>query len=558
MIFTAALILGSVRRTVILGVVVVCSLQAVFVVMMLFDLAFDAVTLGGLTLGSGLFATATMMMLQGRPPRADDAPSLVMLAAAVAMAVPAALVSMLFTNIGAAASFWDVISVFCTGWVVSSLLALLLVSTFDRRQQRKDRAGDTAVSNVIARWRQSHNRLLRRLLRFPVATLLFLVLFFVTVTTVVFLDKQEMVFVQNQTEKIVLRIQGPEFALLSELGDRIQNRLRQLPTTREVSHSATSLIEMPVLRMNEDRARDLDINIIEAGRALAIGVSGINVGSFRDAEHRYDIRLSLQTGNAKRAPEWRRVLLRGELDDRSAVYLQDVATLEHAVVPARLLRYKGSPAVELAVVPENAAAVDQLLGQVRAALKNIQLPTGYHLSYAVPEEIPVHYGAGLQGLGWALLGVYILMALICRSLYFAALVTLSACFALSGVSAALLLFGLPASPEAWLGAQILIGIAASYAAVPALYLQALSRRGVPLRTMVTRSARQLSRPLLAVTLLGILGMLPLMWTKTEAVNFQPFVIIIATGLVFSFIAASLVMFLLYFAIPGQKHQPSGH
>jgi multidrug efflux pump len=367
-----------------------------------------------------------------------------------------------------------------------------------------------------------------------------------------------MAYIRKQTDKIVLRIQGPEFTQLSEIGDRVQNRLRQLPNTGEVNHSAAALIEMPVLRMDEERARNLGINIIEAGRALAIGVSGIYAGSFRDAEHRYDIRLRLNADKARRAPDLGRILLRGELDNRSAVYLQDVATIEQAAVPARLARYNGSPAVEVSIIPENDAATDQLLDQVREALKNIQPPSGYRLSYAVPEEIPLRHSDGLQGLGWALLGVFIATALLCRSLYIATLVTLSACFALGGAAAALLLFGLPVSPAAWLAAQILIGITASYAVAPALYLQALARHGIALRTRVTRSARQQFRPLLAMTLLGILGMLPLLWTNSESVNFQPIVIIIATGLVFSFIAASLVVFLLYFTIPGkaQNHQPA--
>ena len=559
MLFAAYLILGNARRTVILVTIIVCTLQTVFVVMMLFDLALDAVILGSLTLGSGLFATAAMVMFQGKPPHEHDISYSAVLAVVVAIVMPASLVPLLFTNGAAAPLFLEEILVICTGWVVSSLWALLLVFTFDRHMSdRMNGSGDTAVSHAIVRLRQSHNRLLRRLLRFPVATLVLLVLFIVSVTAMIFLGRQDMAYIRKQTDKIVLRIQGPEFTQLSEIGDRVQNRLRQLPNTGEVNHSAAALIEMPVLRMDEERARDLGINIIEAGRALAIGVSGIYAGSFRDAEHRYDIRLRLNADKARRAPDLGRILLRGELDNRSAVYLQDVATIEPAAVPARLARYNGSPAVEVSVIPENDAAADQLLDQVREALKNIQPPSGYRLSYAVPEEIPLRHGDGLQGLGWALLGVFIATALLCRSLYIATLVTLSACFALGGAAAALLLFGLPASPAAWLAAQILIGITACYAVAPALYLQVLARRGIALRTRVTRSARQQFRPLLAMTLLGILGMLPLLWTNSESVNFQPIVIIIATGLVFSFIAASLVVFLLYFTIPGkaQNHQPS--
>ena len=413
-LFAAFLITGSARRTMILGAVIICTLQAVFVAMMLFDLAFNAVTLSGLTLGTGLFAAAAMGMLQGKPPHEHDISYSVVLATAVAIGVPAALLPQLFTDNDVVPLFQDGILVFCIGWVVSSLLALLMVFTFDRGKQRMDGAGDTAVSHAIARLRQSHNRLLRRLLRFPVATLMLLVLFVLSVTAMNFLGRQEVVFDRKQTDKIVLRIQGPELTQLSEMGDRVQNRLRQLPDTAEVNHSAAALIEMPVLRLDEERARDLGINIIEAGRALAIGVSGIYAGSFRDAEYQYDIRLRLHADKARRAPDLGRILLRGELDDRSAVYLQDVATIEQAAVPARQLRYNGSPAVEITVIPADDVAPDRMLDQVREALKNIQPPSGYRLSYAVPKEIPTYLGDGLRGTGWALLGVFIATALLCR------------------------------------------------------------------------------------------------------------------------------------------------
>ncbi len=548
-LLVAQLLLGEGRRTLILGVIIATSLQAVFIAMAFSGLALDVVTLGGLAFGTGLFGVCTVLMFEIRARHAHGDISLPRLIMVAAAAVPVALVPVLFAGGEIGALFQEFVPVFCGAWLVSALLALLLVPSFDARVRRHERKQWNApIIRAIARTRQSYGGLLRRFLRRPAVVLILTLLFAGAVTQPFLHKRQEFPLPDNRRAgEIVFRLQGPDSGRLVGLGDDIAQRLRAIPDLREVKNSAQAHHEALALNMDEERARALGIDITTAGKALAIALIGIPAGSFRDAEHRYDIRIQLPPEDAANDAALGKILLLGELSDRPAVHLRDVATVAHVDAPDRILRYNGLPMIELSAMPANDAVSSRAMARLSELFDHYTLPAGYRLFYGGPGKAAKEsQSQGLRVLGWALLLVFVTQALMQRSLLHATRVTFTVFFALCGVGAAVLVFGIPLVSSAWIGLLISVGVAAAYAATLAVQI-AVSR------TTVAQVAKHQFRPLLTVTLMALSGMLPLLAVRSGAAVLSPLVVIGVSGILFSF-AASLLLLPVLYALGARKEQ----
>lgn len=557
-LFATYLFLGTGRRTLIVGVVIVASLQATFVAMGLSRLALDVMTLGGLALGAGLFGSGVMLMFENIARPVPDGVIVADPVLAMALVLPVALLPVLFAGGELGTLFGELVLVFSGAWLVSALLAMMLVPSFDaRKRRRENEQWNSAVIHAIARARQVYGGLLRRLLRYR-SMVLASALVLLGSSIAVYFDNSEKIPPPDdwRGENVVLHIQGPDARRLALVGDDIVRRLRTVPDLRDIKNSAQAYREEPVLRMDESRANELGIDIFEAGKALAMALHGIPAGSFRDAEHRYDIWLRLPPETSGTVTALGRILLLGELNDRPAVHLSDVATLEQAISPAQIHRYDGTPMIEVTASLADGSSLARALTRVRELAGNFAWPAGYRLSYGLPgNAMAWHRSQGLTVLGWALLFVFVMQAMWYRSFRMATVVSLTAVTSLAGAVAALLFLELPMTSAAWLGLYMLLGITASYATASVTHFMALEEQGVSGQKKVMRAAKHQFRPLLLVTLLAQLGMLSLMWVNGAAIVLHHIMITLSIGLVFSLLMNLFLAPVLYLILIHQEQTP---
>lgn len=549
----AHLLWGRGRRTLMLGVITVASLQGVFIAMALSGMALDVMTLGGLVLGTGLFGGSVMLMFAGtaRPTRAPVNGVSPVMAAAVALV--AALVPVWFVGGELSALYREFIAVFAGAWLLAALLAWWLVPMFDTRRRGGQAPWNAAVSHAMARLRHSYDGLLRRLLRRAVLGLAVAAVTMAVLGSVLFVKIREAP-AQNGPpgQEVVLHIQGPDGAGLSALADDIAQRLGSLPELRQVSHSAQVSREEPMLRMDDERARELGVDIAAVGKALAIALTGITAGHFRDADHRYNVRMRLPPEESDGVATGK-ILLLGELENRPAVHLRDVATLERVVVPAQIRRHNGKPAIEVTARIASESSPDQAMKTVNATLDGMKLPAGYRLFFGrggvtAPEK------RGPIAPGVSLLLIMAVTTLLYRSPRLGLLITLTAGVTLIGTGAALLSFGMTLSPPVWLGALLLLGISAGHATVWVARCEAPWPR-LPWLRRLKQAARYQFGPLFAMVLTAILGMLSLMWINGSASVLHTLVIILATGLLVSLLINLLLTPLLYWLVTRKEQTP---
>jgi len=543
---------GSGRRTRILGAIMIASIGSACVGMLLMKLTLNVLTLGALALASGWLGACAILMFE----RARPAPGPVAFASPVitALTLPVALASLAFGGGEIEALFRGFILVFSGAWMVSALLAWTVVPAFDAARRR---AGPwtmmprRATQHTCRIYGRFIGMLLRRPWPLPV-----LALAFVGAMAFVFFTRHPQTlpaFNPVPGTTMTWRLRGPDSARLAALGDALAQRLRGLPALHDVVNSARRTREEFVLHLDETRAAELGLDVTDIGRALAIALTGISAGSIHDADRRYDIRMQLPPRDSADAVARGRLLLLGELQDRPAVYLRDVATVERSTVPAEIRHENGLPQIRVTAVAAAEAAPRRLAAETRRALQGYSLPAGYELSGDGVGESAARDARDVR-LPALALGFVLALLLWQRSWRVVIAVMAGSVIVATAVMAFLINLSLPFS--VWFGAVIGIGIAAFYAVAFVLPLEALRKAGALSRRTLAQAARDLWRPMLTMTLVAIAGMTPLMAFGGEAVILRPLIMVVAASLILAFLASVLFIPSLYFLLTRREQSPA--
>ncbi len=344
-------------------------------------------------------------------------------------------------------------------------------------------------------------------------------------------------------EDISLRVQGPSLDRLAAIGDAIVRRLKDITGLRNVGHSLEETRQEFAVHVDRERAAQLGVDVADIGRALRIALEGVVVSDFLDGGRSYDIRVQLPQDEIDSPEALDRIVLFGELKNRPAVYLHDVARVELVQAPAEIQRDNQARIVEVTATLTGDLTLGEAMTRVRQALADYQLPPGYRL-YSGGMEESLQKGRRLSAilLGLALFLVYVVMAVQYESLRNPTVIMLSVPFTLIGVTLGLWLTRLPLSMPVWLGLIMLAGIVVNNAIVLVEYIEILRAQRWPVHEAIIQAGRLRLRPILMTTLTTVVGMLPLALGLGEGSEMlQPLAITVVAGLSFSLLVSLLLV-----------------
>jgi CzcA family heavy metal efflux pump len=348
-------------------------------------------------------------------------------------------------------------------------------------------------------------------------------------------------------EEISLRVQGPDLAVLAEIGERLAERLRGRAGLRNVKHSAEEVRQEFSVRVDRSRAAELGIDVTQVGRAMKIALDGIIVSDFIQDDRAYDVRVRLPQRTVDSPAALRAVLLFGAQGGRRAVYLGDVAHVDLVMSPAEVRRENQRRIVEVEAALTGELPLGQVVSALRADLKDFELPPGYTLYFSgAYDSLKKGNVLVLTLAGLALFLVFVVMAVQYESLRNPLVILLGVPFALIGVVIGLLATGLPLSMPVWLGIIMLIGIVVNNAIVLVEYIELLRRRGSAVVEAVVEAARLRLRPILMTTLTTVVGMSPIaLGLGAGSEMLQPLAVCMVFGLLFSMFVSLLLIPSIY-------------
>ncbi len=355
-------------------------------------------------------------------------------------------------------------------------------------------------------------------------------------------------------EEISVRVQGPDLAVLTEIGDRLAERLRGRPGLRNVKHSAEEIRQEFSVRVDRGRAAELGIDVMQVGRAMKIALDGVIVSDFIEDDRAYDVRVRLPQRTIDSPAALEAVLLFSARGERRPVYLGDVARVELVTAPAEIRRENQRRIVEVEAALTGALPLGEVVRTLREDLKDFELPAGYSLYFSgVYESLKKGNVLVLTLAGLALFLVFVVMAVQYESLRNPIVILLGVPFALIGVVIGLLLTDLPLSMPVWLGVIMLIGIVVNNAIVLVEYIELLRQRGTALMEAVVGAARLRLRPILMTTLTTVVGMSPLaLGLGAGSEMLQPLAVCMVFGLLFSMFVSLLLVPSIYLLLQPRR------
>ncbi len=349
---------------------------------------------------------------------------------------------------------------------------------------------------------------------------------------------------------VAVKVFGDDLDALLEAGGAVERILTSIPGAQDVK--VEQITGLPVLQItpNRDALARLGLSVGDLQEVVQASLGGAVAGQLFEGDRRFDIVVRLPEQLREDIDEIGR--LRIPLPDtgqgvRGFVPLQEVANIELTIGPNQISRENGKRRV---VITANVRGRDlgSFVTEVQRRVQaEVELPTGYWVSYGGTFEQLISAAQRLAlVVPAALLMIFGLLYVLFRSVRDSAVVFSGVPLALTGGVLALVLRGLPLSISAGVGFIALSGVAVLNGLVMVTFIRSLRVEGVPLDEAIRDGALTRLRPVLMTALVASLGFIPMAFNVGAGAEVQrPLATVVIGGIISSTLLTLLVLPALY-------------
>jgi HAE1 family hydrophobic/amphiphilic exporter-1 len=330
---------------------------------------------------------------------------------------------------------------------------------------------------------------------------------------------------------------------LDSVADRFIDELEQRSGYVDLNKSLK--LGLPELRVVPDRrkAASLGIDARTVATAVQAMVGGLDVGVFKEAGRRYDIRVRLEAKDRSDPEALGRLYVRN--DRGEVVELRNVVRVETGAAPSAITRANRQRSVTV-----SGNLVGRTLGSAIEEARQVGervLPEGVGLSLAGNAEA-MQEGTAELGLamGLAILVIYMVLAAQFESLVHPLTVMLALPLAIVGALAGLLATGNTLNLFSMIGILLLFGLVTKNSILLVDYANQLRAEGMEKREAIRTAAPVRMRPVLMTAFSMIFGVLPAaLGIGPGAESRAPMAIATATGMLSSTLLTLVVVPVFY-------------
>lgn len=346
---------------------------------------------------------------------------------------------------------------------------------------------------------------------------------------------------------IAVRIFGDDLAELARLAAQVEQTLAVIPGTTNINNPVRTRRTDLQVKIDRPAAALLGVVDAEIDRAVRLGLAGLDVAKFREADgDEYSIQLALPRGAHANLDPWQKILV--QTASGAFVPLAQVATLEFAPSPAVVFRFQRERNVTITSFVRDGVNVDKTTQQVDAALAKLQWPPGYRYGFGGEVESRKQSFGGLgAAIVIAVFGVFAILVLEFKSFRGTLVVVSIIPLGVIGGLFALWLTGYSLSFTAIIGFVALVGIEIKNSILLVDFTNQLRAKGVPLTEAIEQAGETRFLPVVLTTLTALGALLPL--AVQGAGLYSPLAIVIIGGLLSSLVLSRLVTPVMYSLLP---------
>ncbi len=303
-------------------------------------------------------------------------------------------------------------------------------------------------------------------------------------------------------------IGGPDFQSAKEWADDIVERAEANENLQNLEVDFEENQPQLTLRVDRDRADDLDIPLETIAQTLQTLLASREVTEYIDRGREYPVIIQARHEDRRSPTDLANIFVRSGKGDR-LVPLTALVSAEEAAAAPSLRRYDRLPAVTITASLADGYDLGAAIDYIQAIALDT-LPAEAHLGFAgQSREFLEAKGGILLTFGLALLIVFLVLAAQFESWIHPLIIMLTVPLAVAGALFALYVTGLSLNVYSQIGVVLLIGLMAKNGILIVEFANQLRDEGHTVREAVVEAAVLRLRPIVMTVVSTVLGAVPL-------------------------------------------------
>lgn len=305
-----------------------------------------------------------------------------------------------------------------------------------------------------------------------------------------------------------IMVTGPDTTVLDRLADDILARLEHVRGLTGTERSWQGMSQRINLNVDPAKARLYGLTARDVARQVASAVGGMSGGTLRiTGENPVSIWVRLEPDQRSEPEQLQALPVRTK--DGKIISLASVAQLETAYVSTAETHQGLLPTVDVLGYRSN-IAVTHLHDNVQAALADLALPRGYHISYEGEiKQMNESFKRLGKSLALGLAFLFLMLAIAFKSFLDPLAIMISLPLAVIGAAWAMMLAGKHGCLPSFMGFILLMGIVVNNGILLVDFTKVGLKNGLNLRDALLDAVRHRTRPILMTAGASAVGMLPI-------------------------------------------------
>jgi HAE1 family hydrophobic/amphiphilic exporter-1 len=334
---------------------------------------------------------------------------------------------------------------------------------------------------------------------------------------------------------------------LDRVADRMMAELRKRPGLVDLDKSLQ--LGLPEVRVIPDREKSaaLGVDATSLASVIQVMIGGLDVATFKEGGHRYDIRVRLDEKDRATPDAIGRLFARA--NDGSIVELRNLVRIETGAAPSSITRSNRQRSVSIYGQLQPGKTLGEAIRDAREVAREV-LPEGVTLQLAGQAEA-FRESASQFGLAivLGLIVIYMVLAAQFESLVHPLTVMLALPLAMVGALGGLVLCRMTINLFSLIGIVLLFGLVIKNSVLLVDYANQLRERGMDRFQAMRTAAPIRMRPVLMTAISMIFGVLPAaIGVGPGSESRQPMAVATATGMFSSMLLTLIVVPVFYLVI----------
>jgi multidrug efflux pump subunit AcrB len=307
---------------------------------------------------------------------------------------------------------------------------------------------------------------------------------------------------------------GPDPEMLTTLINEFARKVATVPGIADLETSEKAAAPALSIRLNNDAAADVGINVQQVGATIRPLLAGDTVSYWLGPDgQNYEVNVQLPKESRRLAADLGNLYLttakRGPDGEARMVPLRQVAEIVETTSPQIIKRQELQRRVALYANVEGRPSGD-VNSEVQKIIKDTVLPPGYRFDVGgQAKDMQESFQAAMAALGLAVVFIYLILASQFASYTQPVAIMASLPFSLIGVFLALLITGTTLNLFSIIGFIMLMGLVTKNAILLVDFANRARRAGATLHDCLLQAGQVRLRPILMTTAAMIGGMTPL-------------------------------------------------